>query len=275
VYDVEQARRIEDARVIMAARVSTPDAAATEIGDLCRGRSLTLVGDGAERYADVFRSHAPAATFSSPPPNLAAAAARLAARRRDEAGAPHALRPVYVRRPDAELARERARRAKTPALTCLEVSEASDVAAVAALQARAFGEAWGAEALGGAPDNRDVARLFAARLDGEIVGYCAGWHIADELHINSFAVAPEHRRRGIARALLGHVLSTAAASGATAATLEVRDSNRPGRALYEGLGFRVEGVRRGYYQHPREDALILWLRKLPPAPAGGAMPEDG
>ena len=51
-------------------------------------------------------------------------------------------------------------------------------------------------------------------------------------------------------------------SGAQSATLEVRRSNEAARALYEGLGFRVDGVRRDYYQHPREDALILWNRHL-------------
>jgi ribosomal-protein-alanine N-acetyltransferase len=58
------------------------------------------------------------------------------------------------------------------------------------------------------------------------------------------------------------VLETAIASGATSATLEVRASNQAARALYEGLGFKVEGVRRDYYQEPREDALILWNRDL-------------
>ena len=51
-------------------------------------------------------------------------------------------------------------------------------------------------------------------------------------------------------------------TGARAATLEVRSSNVAARGLYEGLGFAVEGVRRDYYQHPREDALILWQRRL-------------
>jgi ribosomal-protein-alanine N-acetyltransferase len=47
----------------------------------------------------------------------------------------------------------------------------------------------------------------------------------------------------------------------------VRESNEAARALYEGLGFKVEGVRRDYYQAPREDALILWHRDL------GRLPE--
>ena len=61
------------------------------------------------------------------------------------------------------------------------------------------------------------------------------------------------------------------ASGRAVATLEVRRSNEAARALYEGLGFRVEGVRRDYYQHPREDALILWNRHLAAERAAGRL----
>jgi ribosomal-protein-alanine N-acetyltransferase len=66
----------------------------------------------------------------------------------------------------------------------------------------------------------------------------------------------------MARHLLRHVMAEALASGATAATLEVRASNDAAKQLYEGLAFRVEGVRRDYYRDPREDALILWNRRL-------------
>jgi ribosomal-protein-alanine N-acetyltransferase len=66
----------------------------------------------------------------------------------------------------------------------------------------------------------------------------------------------------LARRLLRHVLDHAVSAGATAATLEVRRSNTAARALYEGLGFSVEGVRRDYYQDPREDAVIPWKRDL-------------
>jgi ribosomal-protein-alanine N-acetyltransferase len=58
------------------------------------------------------------------------------------------------------------------------------------------------------------------------------------------------------------VFQEAIADGARAATLEVRRSNEAARKLYEGLGFAVEAVRRDYYQMPREDALILWHRRL-------------
>ena len=58
------------------------------------------------------------------------------------------------------------------------------------------------------------------------------------------------------------IRSAVAASGATKATLEVRRSNAAALGLYEHLGFAVEGTRKDYYQQPREDALVLWCRRL-------------
>ena len=114
----------------------------------------------------------------------------------------------------------------------------------------------------------DPARcfLFVARVDGRIIGYCSFWRIFDEAHINNFAVHPESRRQGVGRALLAHSLSAAAAIGAPKATLEVRASNLAAVALYESGGFLRGGLRRAYYTHPVEDALILWRG----APAPGA-----
>ncbi len=106
----------------------------------------------------------------------------------------------------------------------------------------------------------DPARCFiyVARDEGRLIGYCAFWRIFDEAHINNFAVHPAARRRGVGRALLAHTLAAAAGLGAPKATLEVRASNTAAIALYETGGFVRAGLRRGYYTHPVEDALILW-----------------
>ena len=141
-----------------------------------------------------------------------------------------------------------------------------DVAAISSLQASSFAQAWGEDAIRWELEHSHVARVYAARdQSAAIVAYCAAWLLVDELHINSLAVAKSCRRRGAARRLLTHVFEDAIASGARKATLEVRRSNQAAQALYEGLGFSVEAVRRDYYQHPREDALILWHRDLPSA----------
>ena len=108
------------------------------------------------------------------------------------------------------------------------------------------------------------------RLDRPVAGYCATWFLLPEVHINNLAVRPELRRRGFATYLLGRVLQTALEAGGERATLEVRRSNHAARRLYEGLGFRVRGVRADYYTDPVEDALILWREPL----AGSARAPD-
>jgi ribosomal-protein-alanine N-acetyltransferase len=59
------------------------------------------------------------------------------------------------------------------------------------------------------------------------------------------------------------VLSDGAARGAHRATLEVRRSNQAALRLYEKFGFAVTAVRRNYYSHPEEDALVLWRESAP------------
>jgi tRNA threonylcarbamoyladenosine biosynthesis protein TsaB len=70
-------------------------------------RGLRFIGDGASRYGDVIRGRLGADTPIIPPPALAATIARLAARFPERAILPHAVVPIYIRRPDAELARDR------------------------------------------------------------------------------------------------------------------------------------------------------------------------
>jgi len=254
--------------VLIPASVGSPVEAAARIAALPPGDSglLNINGDGTVRFRDVFSRELPQAVIDDAPVNLALGAAMLATSRVGDAVAPHALRPLYVRRPDAVLARERARTGEARPPLPLQFAPAKTpeaLEAVAELQRRSFANAWGAEAIRWELDNLDVARMYTARNPaGDVVAYCACWVVFDELHINSVAVDATRRRQGIARRLLEHVLAEAAAGGARGATLEVRQSNEAARGLYEGLGFRVEGVRRNYYQNPREDALILWHRNL-------------
>lgn len=138
-----------------------------------------------------------------------------------------------------------------------------DLAAVESLQRGSFAEAWGRDAFSHDPRREGVGRIYLMRAPtGEPVAYCACWLIVDELHVNSLAVAASWRRQGLATDLWQAVMLDAMRDGARSATLEVRESNQAARALYERLGFRVEAVRRNYYQGPREDALILWNRSL-------------
>ena len=101
--------------------------------------------------------------------------------------------------------------------------------------------------------------LAAVDKDGAVLGYVSLSWVLDEGYINNVAVRPDCRRRGIAKALLETLQRQGAARGLSLLTLEVRESNRGARALYSGLGFAEVGLRRGYYFHPREDAIIMTL----------------
>ena len=96
-------------------------------------------------------------------------------------------------------------------------------------------------------------------MDGDTVaGYIGSQTVLGESDMMNLAVRPDYRRRGIGRAL---VLALCGALKkqmlASALTLEVRDSNAPAAALYASLGFEQIGLRKNYYQHPKEDAHIL------------------
>jgi tRNA threonylcarbamoyl adenosine modification protein YeaZ len=96
-------------RTVLEAAVATAEECAVRISALDAALPLIVVGDGGIRYREVLQSAWPRATFDETLPNMALGAALFASSRESESVAPHALRPLYVRRPDAELARERRR----------------------------------------------------------------------------------------------------------------------------------------------------------------------
>jgi ribosomal-protein-alanine N-acetyltransferase len=93
---------------------------------------------------------------------------------------------------------------------------------------------------------------------GHLVGYLIISRYVDAWHVMNVAVAHEYRNQGIATRLMERLFELTAASDRRGYTLEVRVSNEDAIRLYERLGFRARGVRRGYYTDNREDALIMW-----------------
>jgi len=143
------------------------------------------------------------------------------------------------------------------------VASASDIDAILAIEEASFTNPWTRAMYLAELDNPEISHCMLARgADSAVVGFCSFWRVLDELHINNLAVAPAQRRRGVASALLAHVLREGAALGAIRATLEVRRSNVEARGLYDRFGFTVAGVRRAYYTNPVEDALVLWRDRI-------------
>lgn len=102
--------------------------------------------------------------------------------------------------------------------------------------------------------------LAAGDDDGTIVGYCICSRYDTVWHIMNVSASPDHRRRGVATALLAALIARVddLPEAEPRFTLEVRTSNAGAIALYERHGFRAAGLRRRYYQDNGEDAVIMW-----------------
>jgi ribosomal-protein-alanine N-acetyltransferase len=98
--------------------------------------------------------------------------------------------------------------------------------------------------------------------DGTVAAYVVARGVLDEAEILNLAVHPDHARRGLGTALVQAVIQDLGRAGARRVFLEVRVSNAGAQAFYTRLGFEARGWRRGYYTHPREDALVL-AREIP------------
>ena len=239
------------------------------------GASIRFVGPGAAREREALEAAFPGSTrpawreeglsavdlaarvrqrrgapVSVPPDESAGAAAEAAER-------PATLTPLYVRAAQAE---ERVRRrvlaAHPPTLRALLPA---DVHEVAALEKRVFSDPW-PESFFLSEIAHPLSHARLAVLDGAVAGYCMAWLGAGAGHLGNLAVAPEHRRRGIAAAMLEDLLAHARDLNVERLALEVRVSNFPAQWFYLARGFRLAGLRRRYYRDNQEDALIMEWR---------------
>jgi ribosomal-protein-alanine N-acetyltransferase len=136
----------------------------------------------------------------------------------------------------------------------------SDLERVMAIERSAFAHPWSEELV-----RRELGHEFSTVLLATaggpgaeaILGFAVTWLVHDELHVLNVAVAPEARRRGVARAVLAKVEAAAREQGARVAMLEVRRSNAPAIALYRALGYREVGIRPRYYAEDGEDAIVM------------------
>ena len=102
-------------------------------------------------------------------------------------------------------------------------------------------------------------RLFGLWREGRLEGTAVFQLILDEASLLNLTLEPECRGRGLGRRLLEDSLSLLKSQGAAFCYLEVRSQNQPALGLYRRLGFEETGRRRGFYQSPPDDALLMRL----------------
>lgn len=130
------------------------------------------------------------------------------------------------------------------------------VSQIAALEKKCFSDPWSERSI--ASELQNPLSLWLAALDGDrVAGYIGSQTVLGESDMMNLAVSPEYRRQGIGRSLVRALIDRLRQMGSHSITLEVRASNLPARKLYESLGFTQVGLRKGYYEKPREDACIL------------------
>ena len=120
-----------------------------------------------------------------------------------------------------------------------------------------FSDPWSEKMLAEHLANPCSLTLAAVDGVGRLLGYVGLLAVVDEGYITNVAVRPDCRRQGVASSLLQALEARGRARNLTFLTLEVRQSNAPARALYEKLGYVQAGMRRNYYENPREDAVIM------------------
>ncbi len=140
--------------------------------------------------------------------------------------------------------------------------ESTHIPQIAALELAYFSAPWDEASIRGELDNPLSLWLTAVDQGGAVLGYVGSQSCFEDADILNVCVRPEARRRGIAQALMIELERRLLPRGAERITLEVRASNAPAIRLYEKLGYLQVGTRRGYYEKPREDALIL-QKQLP------------
>ena len=132
-----------------------------------------------------------------------------------------------------------------------------DAREAAQIEAGIFSMPWSENSFRTSLQSKDTCYL-CWRDENEMVGYCGFLQSFDEADITNVAVRSDHRGRGLGRKMLEELMKCGNQRGVSRFTLEVRKSNETALSLYQSLGFESAGIRKNFYEKPKEDAVIMW-----------------
>ncbi len=266
-----------DMRVIRKQYASSVDDIIAELNSI--GKSVVLLGDGIPVYHDKLEQGlkvpftvAPLHMNRQSAASLAALAVKYAADGRlvsSDEFAPDYLRLSQAERESLEkegsdsasASEKRAAAHSTPGKVRIRPMTAEDVEDAWKLEQINLGkEAWTQKQLLDAM-TRDDTIYLVAEMAGRIVGLCGVQNISGEGEVTNVSVSGDVRREGCGYKMVKQLLERGKGIGIKDYTLEVRAQNTPAIKLYEKLGFKNEGVRPGFYDEPKDDAVIYWKRE--------------
>lgn len=103
-----------------------------------------------------------------------------------------------------------------------------------------------------------LAIYVVAMENDKVIGYGGMWHVVTEGHITNVAVHRDYRQKGVGDAIIKRMIEIAEEKEMIGLTLEVRKSNKAALGLYTKNGFKLDGIRKEYYEDNKEDAYIMW-----------------
>lgn len=142
--------------------------------------------------------------------------------------------------------------------TKIEKMNESHLNDIALLEKQCFSVPWSRSALE-AELEKENSRFFVAITKNEVSGYIGANNVLGEVYVNNIAVFYNYRGLGIGEKLLSHLIDVSKEENCDLVTLEVRESNISARKLYEKLNFKKVGVRKNFYEQPKEDGVIYTL----------------
>lgn len=140
-----------------------------------------------------------------------------------------------------------------------------DVEQVHSIEVSTFPQPWSKGAFKREMTDNTHSIYMVIEEKDQILAYAGLWNIVGEGHITNIAVKKEKRGLGFGRKITEALIEEGQKAGIMAFALEVRVSNTVALKLYEGLGFDIAGIRKNFYEKPREDAYIMW-KEYPNSP---------
>ena len=135
-----------------------------------------------------------------------------------------------------------------------------DLDEVTAIENGCFTDPWSRQSFADSLEQKNADLLVVEEEKGHVAGYCCIYRVMDEGEIVNVAVSPEYRKQGYGVEMVGRLIRQSGEAGVRRFFLEVRESNIAGQKLYERLGFAACGKRRGFYEQPKEDAVLMSLQ---------------